>query len=149
MPDTEKPETPSQSQKEEKQEGIQFLQIASIFFNQGAMALGAMPNPITGELYVSFESVQDSIGILEVLKEKTEGNLSEEESKAITGMIDELKLAFVHAVQDPQVRALAEKCKQAASGKTPEEPSKIITPDGRPASSAESDPKIILPGSGV
>jgi len=147
MSDEEKRKSADKSGEEQKKpNGIPFLQVAAIFFNQGAMALGAMPNPITGELYVSFESVQDSIAILEVLQEKTRGNLEAEEAEGIASMIDELKLAFVQAVRDPKVRELAEKSKRRSAGPAPE-PSKILTPDGRPATSGEA-PKIILPGMG-
>ncbi|MCA9410244.1 MAG: DUF1844 domain-containing protein [Candidatus Omnitrophica bacterium] len=138
------PEKPAEDRKEE---GIQFLHIASIFFNQGAMALGAMPNPVTGEIFVSFEAVQESIAILEVLKQKSEGNLEPDEKRDLAHMIDELKLAFVQAIRDPRMKEIAERSKQQATPEQAREASRIITPDGRPASSGEG-PKIILPGQG-
>ncbi len=148
MADAEENQPEEKSEESQKPEEIQFIQVASIFFNQGAMALGAMPNPMTGEFHVNFDSVRDSIAILEVFQEKTQGNLEENESKALASMIDELKLAFVQAVRDPQVRELAEKSKERATSTETKESSKILTPDGRPAAS-EDGPKIILPGSGV
>ena len=111
------------------------------------MALGAIPNPMTGQVYVSFEAVKDSIEILEVLQLKTRGNLEPDEERAIASMIDELKLAFVQAIRDPEVRALAERSRQQSAAPAKTESSRILTPDGRPASSGEAGPKIILPGS--
>ena len=126
----------------ESQRTLGILDLAAIFLNQGAMSLGMLPNPMTGEAFVSFEAAQESIAILEVLREKTEGNLTGEETEALTSMIDELKMFFVRAVSDPKMKEMAEKLK--AKGEK-QEPSKIITPDGRPASNAGEKPNIILP----
>lgn len=129
-------------EEQEAPHGISFMELVSVFFNQGAMALGAMPHPMTGQVYVSFEAAQESISILELLKEKTRGNLDDQEDRALTALIDELKIAFVHAVRDPRARDLAQRTAQASRE---HEPSRILTPDGRPASSAESQPRIIIP----
>lgn len=135
---------PNHSDGSEEEEGraIGILDIAAIFLNQGAMSLGMLPNPMTGEVFVSFEAAQESISILEVLKAKTEGNLSEEESEAITSMIDELKMFFVRAVTDPKLKEMMEKAKVKQEKK---EPSKILTPDGRPASTVSDKPILIVP----
>ncbi|MCA9425610.1 MAG: DUF1844 domain-containing protein, partial [Candidatus Omnitrophica bacterium] len=100
-----------------------------------------------GEIFVSFEAVQESIAILEVLKQKSEGNLAPDEKRDLAHMIDELKLAFVQAIRDPRMKEIAERSKQQATPEQAREASRIITPDGRPASSGEG-PKIILPGQG-
>jgi hypothetical protein len=138
----------SEEGQEEEEGGIHFLDVAMIFFNQGVLALGMVPHPVTGEVYVSFEAAQESIAILEVLREKSQGNLDEEESQAMTQMVDELKMAFVRAIRDPRAREVAEKTRQRASqgGGAAAPESKIITPDGRPATAAQEGPKIILPG---
>jgi len=130
--------------EEEKPTGISFLELLGVFFNQGAISLGAAPHPATGKVLISFEGAQESISVLELLKEKTEGNLSPDESKALTTMTDELKMAFVHAVNDPMAREMAEKMKEEAE-QAGVEPSRILTPDGRPAASADAGPTIILP----
>jgi hypothetical protein len=126
----------------EAEGGLSFLDVASIFFNQGAMSLGAAPHPMTGKLYISFEGAQESIDILEILKEKTQGNLTEEEDHVLTRLIDELKMAFVHTVRDPKVREMMEKAQAEGQG---QEPGRIVTPDGRPASTAQDAPRIIIP----
>ncbi len=131
-----------EGEEQEVPEGISFMELVSVFFNQGAMSLGAMPHPMTGQVYVSFEAAQESISILELLKEKTRGNLDEQEDRALTALIDELKIAFVHAIRDPRARELAQRTAQASQN---EESSRILTPDGRPATSAEAQPRIIIP----
>jgi hypothetical protein len=128
--------------EEEQEHRIGILDIAAVFLNQGAMSLGMLPHPATGEVFISFEAAQESISILEVLQEKTQGNLSGEESEALTSMIDELKMFYVRAVTDPKLKEALEKAKAKEEKK---EPSKILTPDGRPASSVGEKPTIILP----
>ena len=146
MSETEETQA-DQPAQDNNEEGLQFLHVAQIFFSQGAMALGAMPNPMTGEVYVSFEAVQETIAILEVLKEKTAGNLDADEDRALTQMIDELKMAFVQAIRDPRMKELAEKSRQPSPAEESKPESSIVAPDGRPAATGEG-PKIILPGQG-
>ena len=138
MPDS------GQQDEQEEERGLSFLDVVSVFFNQGAMSLGAAPHPVTGKLYISFESAQESIDILEILKEKTQGNLTEEEDHVLTRLIDELKMAFVHTVRDPKVREMMEKAQAEGQGQG-QEPGRIITPDGRPASTVQDTPRIIIP----
>src|SRR3990172_10302804 len=94
---------PEDGQEEGHEGGLTFMDVISIFFNQGAMSLGAAPHPMTGKVYISFEGEEESIDILEILKEKTQGNLTEEEEHVLTRLIDELKMAFVHTLRDPKV----------------------------------------------
>ena len=132
----------SQEKGSEKPQHLSFVDVISVFFNQAVMSLGRIPHPMTGEPFVSFEAAQESISVLEILQEKTTGNLDEEESRVLETMISELKLLYVQCIKDPETKALAEKIKAAAE-KKPE--SKIITPDGRPASSEGDGPRIIVP----
>lgn len=132
-----------QQNEQAEERGLTFLDVVSVFFNQGAMSLGAAPHPVTGKLFISFESAQESIDILEILQQKTKGNLTEEEDRVLTRLIDELKMAFVQTVRDPRVREMVEKAKAESQGQ--EEPGRIIAPDGRPASSVQDTPRIIIP----
>lgn len=134
---------PNEIEQEEPVHEMSFLDIAGMFFNQGAIALGAAPHPMTGQQMVSFEAAHESIAILEILHEKTQGNLSEQEQSVLENLISELKMAFVQAVRDPRAQEIAERTR-AAAGAEPS-PSMIITPDGRPASAAGDQPRIIVP----
>lgn len=121
--------------------GPGFLDLVGIFFNQAALSLGAAPNPFTGQVMINFEAAQESIAFLEMIEEKTQGNLTEEESKTLTHLLDELKMAFVHAVRDPRIQEMA---RQSEEQQSASEPSRILAADGRPASTAEK-PRIIIP----
>jgi hypothetical protein len=123
---------------------IQFGDVMGIFFHQAAMALGAIPHPSSGELFISFEMAQESISILEIIQEKTKGNLTEEESSTLENTLRELKLAYVHAINDPELRQMMEQQGEEHEADEQKQTSRIITPDGRPASTNEK-PRIIIP----
>lgn len=65
---------------------------SSAFYN-----LGDIADPHTGEKKVDLTAVKQTIEILLILKEKTKGNLSEEETKLLEQLIYELQMKFVAA----------------------------------------------------
>ena len=65
---------------------------------QALMYLGAFPDP-DGRAIVAPEYARHSIDLLGVLEEKTKGNLTDEESKELEGVMHELRMRFVQIVQ--------------------------------------------------
>jgi hypothetical protein len=59
------------------------------------MHLGAAPNPATGEKSVNLVLARNTIDVLGMLKEKTTGNLDEEESKLLETMLYELRSKYM------------------------------------------------------
>ncbi len=59
------------------------------------IALGTIPNPATGQMQKDRELARQHIEILLLLKEKTKGNLTEEEEKLLSRLLYELQMAFV------------------------------------------------------
>jgi hypothetical protein len=57
--------------------------------------LGDIADPNSGEKKVDLAAVRQTIDILVMLKEKTRGNLSEEEKKLIEQLIYELQMKYV------------------------------------------------------
>lgn len=72
-----------------------FLTIVQMFQLEGMVALGKMLNPATGELTKNLEHAKYVIDILDVLMEKTAGNLDEKDAKFLEQTIATLKLNFV------------------------------------------------------
>lgn len=67
-----------------------------IMLRVGAMQqLGLLENPFTGEKKVNLELARETIDIIDVLKEKTIGNLTEEEQEMIANLLSELYVSFV------------------------------------------------------
>jgi hypothetical protein len=67
-----------------------FSLTSSAFYN-----LGDMPDPITGKTETNLPAVQQTIDMLSMLKEKTKGNLTPEETKLMEQMIYELQIKYV------------------------------------------------------
>ncbi len=72
-----------------------FLTLVQMFQMEGMVALGKMLNPATNELTPNQDHARYVIDILEILKEKTAGNLTEKDQGFLDQTISTLKLNFV------------------------------------------------------
>ena len=63
------------------------------------MHLGVVENPVTKKTEKELPVARQTIDIIELLKEKTEGNLSEEETQLMVNVLRELRMLYVKAVQ--------------------------------------------------
>ena len=59
--------------------------------------LGELPDPGTGKPFVDLEQARHSIDILDMLEQKTLGNLTEEEATLLRTLEGELKMKYVKA----------------------------------------------------
>jgi hypothetical protein len=64
---------------------------------QAVMALGMMPDPMTGETAANKDAAKFHIDMLSVIEEKTKGNLTDEESEALNTILHQLRMAFFAA----------------------------------------------------
>lgn len=79
-----------------------FLTHCASVATQAMIFMGAMRHPMTGE--VEFDPMQARylIDTLSMLQERTKGNLSAEEAKAVEEMLGELKMVWVQVIQEIQ-----------------------------------------------
>ena len=68
----------------------------SMLFTQAMSMLGLIPDPAGGETKVNKTYAKHYIDTLEMLSEKTAGNLSDDESKMLSQALHELRMAFVN-----------------------------------------------------
>ena len=61
---------------------------------QAVMALGMMPDPMTGETSANKDAAKFHIDMLSIIEEKTKGNLTSEESEALSSILHQLRMAF-------------------------------------------------------
>ena len=66
---------------------------------QGLLGLGVLENPVTGTTTVNLPSAMMVLDDLRMLKEKTEGNLDEEEREHLEGIVRDLENAYAKASQ--------------------------------------------------
>lgn len=59
------------------------------------VCLGELPDPLKNEKSTNLPLAKQTIGIIEMLKEKTNGNLTEEEARLIEGILYDLRMKYV------------------------------------------------------
>jgi hypothetical protein len=72
-----------------------FIELVMMNAQQAALCLGQMAHPSTGKAEVNLDAAKMFIDHLEIIREKTRGNLSKDEEKILTSVLSELQLAFV------------------------------------------------------
>ncbi len=72
-----------------------FEMLVTTFASEAMVALGQLPNPFTNEHSISWEHARYTIDMLQVLQDKTKGNLSPEEAGMLETILHQLRLAFV------------------------------------------------------
>jgi hypothetical protein len=61
--------------------------------------LGATPDPTSGQRHVDLDQAKQTIDLLELLKEKTAGNLTRAENEILDGVLFDLRYRYVDAVK--------------------------------------------------
>ena len=72
-----------------------FMMLAS----STVVALGDAPDPVTGQRQMDLAQAADAIDLLVLLREKTEGNRSGEESQILEELIYDLQLRYVRVTK--------------------------------------------------
>jgi hypothetical protein len=76
---------------------VSFTALIISLAGSAMMHLGEAPNPADGKNSVNLGLARNTIDLIAMLKEKTSGNLDEEETKLIEAMLYELRTKFVAA----------------------------------------------------
>lgn len=72
-----------------------FIQLIMQNHQMAMMSLGKLENPVAGKTEKNIEFAKLSIDTLDMIKEKTKGNLSEYEEKFLEETIREVKLVYI------------------------------------------------------
>lgn len=78
-----------------EQKDQMFLELLYIFHASAMQAMGKIKNPISGKTEKNMDQARHAIDMLEMLKEKTNGNLSDELKRALETFLSEMRLNFV------------------------------------------------------
>jgi len=81
-------------------EGL-FNFVVSFFAGWGWQAMGKVPSPENGKTERNLELCKQIIEIMQMLQEKTKGNLTADEEKLLTGVTAELQLNYVDELKKP------------------------------------------------
>ena len=77
-----------------------FIEFILMQAENAALMLGLRPHPATGRPEKNLEMARIFIDQLEMIREKTRGNLTAEETKVLTKMLGDLQFAYVRVSGD-------------------------------------------------
>ena len=79
---------------EQKMEML-FITLVEQWQTQAWVALGKIPNPVSNKVERNLEIAKMAIDMLDMIKEKTAGNLTDNENRLLTKVLADLKLNYV------------------------------------------------------
>lgn len=87
----------SEEKKNEQfeQEEVSFTSLVLMLAAGAMQNMGLIPNPIDQKVEKNLELAKQMIDLLDILRQKTKGNLEPAESKLLEELIADLKLKFV------------------------------------------------------
>lgn len=102
------------------------------------LGMGKIVHPATGKAEVDLEGAQQAIDMLEMLQERTKGNLAPEEERGLAQTLSMLQMNFVETARAQPATAPAPEAAPAAPATAPE------VDLGKPAAGApgEGDEKV-------
>src|SRR5437764_10778086 len=77
----------------------QFIEFVMMQAQNAALFLGQIPNPQTGKGEVNLDVAKMFIDQLEMVQEKTRGNLSSEEATVLRNTLSNLQMAYVEVAE--------------------------------------------------
>lgn len=121
-----------------------FIEFIMMHAQQAAFYLGQIPNPQTGQAEVHLDAAQMFIDQLTMLRAKTRGNLTNDETAVLSNAISSLQMAFFEISQGagpaPEAPATAATEPEPAAPAKPETP--VMTPGEIASSESESKKKF-------
>ncbi|RPI15079.1 MAG: DUF1844 domain-containing protein [Ignavibacteriae bacterium] len=83
------------------------MYLISSFEMTALQQMGKLKDPLLDKLERNLQQAQFSIDLLDMLKEKTKGNISSDESRYLENVLAQLKLNFVDEVEKDRKENLA------------------------------------------
>jgi hypothetical protein len=119
-----------------------FIEFVMMHAQNAALFLGQIPNPKTGEPEINLDLARMFIDQLEMIQEKTRGNLTNEEAMVLRNALSNLQMAFVEVSGGarPEPARGGEGAPDTAS-QPAEQPALGAAEQRPPISSAEPEPE--------
>jgi len=97
------PQDPRESSAPPSSGPSQLSSLFLLFANSALMGLGAVVEPGAGERGPDLEQARSAIDILLMLRDKTSGNRTEQESRLLEEIVYDLQMRFVRAAREGSV----------------------------------------------
>src|SRR6516164_2167117 len=91
-----------------------FIEFVIMHAQNAALFLGQIPNPKTSEPEVNLDLARMFIDQLEMIQEKTRGNLTNEEAAVLRNTLSNLQMAYVEAASEKPAVPVQAEAPQAA-----------------------------------
>jgi len=85
---------------QEKNQAL-FINVVMMFHTLAWQQLGKIKNPVTNKVERNLEGARNFIDTLDMLREKTKGNLGHEEERFLNEILKELRLNYVEELKRP------------------------------------------------
>ena len=121
-----------------------FIEFVMMHAQNAALFLGQIPNPKTGEPEINLDLARMFIDQLEMIQEKTRGNLTNEEAMVLRNTLSNLQMAFVEVSGGARPPGAPDTTAQPeppppASSQPPEQPASGAAEQESPISSSEPE----------
>jgi uncharacterized protein DUF1844 len=128
-----------------------FIEFVMMHAQNAALFLGQIPNPKTGEAEINLDLARMFIDQLEMVQEKTRGNLTNEEAMVLRNALSNLQMAYVELAGEaggarppggPQTSAESEERESpqpTPSSQAAEQPGSSGSEQSPPVASSESE----------
>lgn len=120
-----------------------FIEFVMMNAQQASLCLGLIAHPSTGKAEVNLQAARMFIDHLEIIHEKTRGNLTKDEEKILSSVLSELRMAFVQVSSGAAGHVHDESCGHDHGGASPapESPESKAEVPKQEAPSAEEEGK--------
>ena len=100
----------------EKRSSHLFQHLIAMFQTLALQQLGKLINPITGKLERDLQQARITIDMIQMIKEKTAGNLSSDEQRLVDTVVLELQMNFIDELQHEEEPSAQEGIAQQPEG---------------------------------
>jgi hypothetical protein len=121
-----------------------FIEFVMMHAQNAALFLGQIPNPKTGEPEINLDLARMFIDQLEMIQEKTRGNLTNEETMVLRNAVSNLQMAFVEVSGGARPSGVPDTAAQPeppppAPSQPSEQPASSAPEQSAPLASSESE----------
>ena len=113
-------ETIDQEEAQQQLPPVDFISYLTNLVETGRLYLEGIPNPETEALEINLPVVKHIIDTIEMLEEKTKGNLTAPESNFLSNTLYELRMGYIRAVSRQEAAAAQAETKEAPTAEAPE-----------------------------
>ena len=116
---------------------VDFISYLANLVETGRLYLEGIPNPETEEVVTNLPLVKHIIDTIEMLEEKTKGNLTAPEANFLSNTLYELRMGYIRAVSRQEAAAEAETKEESTVEEAEVEPSDNTTEAEAPTDKTE------------